>query len=58
MEYEIIALVLLLILSGFFSSSEIAIVVSNKLKIELRARKNNLLLIFVIKNIGVIFSFE
>ncbi len=41
MEYEILALILLLILSGFFSASEIAFVVSNKLKIELRARKNN-----------------
>ncbi len=42
MEYEIVGLILLLVLSGFFSSSEIAFVVSNKLKIELRARKNNL----------------
>ncbi|MCF6269085.1 MAG: hemolysin family protein [Melioribacteraceae bacterium] len=42
MEYEILGLILLLVLSGFFSSSEIAFVVSNKLKIELRARKNNL----------------
>jgi len=42
MEYEILGLVLLLVLSGFFSSSEIAFVVSNKLKIELRARKNNI----------------
>ncbi len=42
MELEILVLVLLLILSGFFSASEIAFVVSNKLKIELRARKNNL----------------
>lgn len=41
MEYQIIGLIVLLILSGFFSASEIAFVVSNKLKIELRARKNN-----------------
>ena len=41
MEYEIIGLLLLLLLSGFFSSSEIAFVVSNRLKIELRARKDN-----------------
>lgn len=41
MEFEILVLILLLVLSGFFSASEIAFVVSNKLKIELRARKNN-----------------
>jgi CBS domain containing-hemolysin-like protein len=32
----------LLILSAFFSSAEIAYVVSNKIKIEIRARKNNI----------------
>jgi len=42
MEYQLLGLILLLMLSGFFSSSEIAFVVSNKLKIELRARKDNL----------------
>ncbi|OGU54624.1 MAG: hemolysin [Ignavibacteria bacterium RBG_13_36_8] len=42
MQYEIIILIILLLLSGFFSSSELAFVVANKLKIELRARKNNL----------------
>ncbi|MDA3861718.1 MAG: hemolysin family protein [Melioribacteraceae bacterium] len=42
MELYIIGLVMLLVLSGFFSASEIAFVVSNKLKIELRARKNNI----------------
>ncbi len=41
MILEIIVLTILLLLSGFFSSSEIAFVVANKLKIELRARKNN-----------------
>lgn len=41
MTLEIIGLIALLLLSGFFSSSEFAYVVSNKLKIELRARKNN-----------------
>ena len=41
MEYQILWLILLLVISGFFSSSEIAFVVSNKLKIELRARKDN-----------------
>ena len=42
MTYEIISLIGLLMLSGFFSSTELAYVVSNKLKIELRARKNKL----------------
>lgn len=42
MILELIGLIVLLLLSGFFSSSEIAFVVANKLKIELRARKNNL----------------
>jgi CBS domain containing-hemolysin-like protein len=42
MELEIFGLIFLLLLSGLFSASEIAFVVSNKLKIELRARKNNL----------------
>lgn len=42
MILEIIGLALLLLISGFFSSSEIAFVVASKLKIELRARKNNL----------------
>lgn len=42
MIFNIITLALLLLLSGFFSSSELAYVVSNKLKIELRARKNRI----------------
>lgn len=42
MILELIGLALLLLISGFFSSSEIAFVVASKLKIELRARKNNL----------------
>jgi len=42
MSEMLFILIILLILSGFFSSSEIAFVISNKLKIELRARKNNL----------------
>jgi len=40
MTLNIIGLLILLLLSGFFSSSELAYVVANKLKIELRARKN------------------
>ncbi len=41
MTFELIGLFALLLLSGFFSSSELAYIVANKLKIELRARKNN-----------------
>ncbi len=37
---EIYFLILLLILSGIFSSTEIAYITANKIKIELRARKN------------------
>lgn len=41
MTLDILGLLALLLLSGFFSSSEIAFVVSNKIKIELRARKKS-----------------
>ncbi|MCP5062500.1 MAG: HlyC/CorC family transporter [Ignavibacteriae bacterium] len=40
MTFQFIGLGVLLLLSGFFSSSELAFIVTNKLKIELRARKN------------------
>lgn len=42
MTLNILGLAALLMLSGFFSSSELAYVVANKLKIELRARKNRI----------------
>jgi CBS domain containing-hemolysin-like protein len=42
MTLNILGLAALLVLSGFFSSSELAYVVANKLKIELRARKNRI----------------
>lgn len=38
---ELILLVLLLILSGFFSGTEMAYIVSSKLKMEIKARKKN-----------------
>ncbi|NLT50339.1 MAG: HlyC/CorC family transporter [Ignavibacteria bacterium] len=41
MESDLIILFILLLLSAFFSASELAFIVANKLKIELRARKNN-----------------
>jgi len=40
MTIELILLIVLLFASAFFSSAELAYVISNKLKIELRARKN------------------
>lgn len=42
MSSELAILIGLIILSGFFSSSELAFVVTNKIKIDLKARKNNL----------------
>lgn len=42
MYLNILGLLFLLGLSGFFSSSELAFIVSNKIKIELKARKNKL----------------
>ncbi len=39
---DILALIGLLLLSAFFSSSEIAYIIANKIKIELRARKGNI----------------
>ena len=38
---DLFVLVIMLLISAFFSSSEIAFVVSNKLKLEVKARKNN-----------------
>ncbi|MDP4174062.1 MAG: hemolysin family protein [Bacteroidota bacterium] len=42
MFFEVIFLIVLVLLSGFFSSSELAFVVSNKIKFEIKARKKNL----------------
>lgn len=39
---DLILLIVLLLLSGFYSSTELAFVVSNKVKIEIRARKQKL----------------
>ena len=42
MTPDLLLLGVLILLSGFFASAELAFVVANKLKIELRARKNKL----------------
>jgi len=42
MDIHLLYLIILLLLSGFFSGTEIAFVVANKLKIEVRARKKGL----------------
>jgi len=42
MSIEIISLILLILASGFFSGTEIAFIVANKIKIEIKARKKNL----------------
>lgn len=39
---ELIILTILVVISGFFSGSEIAFVVANKIKVEIKARKKNL----------------
>lgn len=59
MYSELLVLIALLLLSGFFSSSEIAFIVSSKIKIEIRARKNNLAAInarYFMKNPDLFFS--
>lgn len=42
MLFQLIILISLLLLSAFFSSTELAFVIANKLKIEVKSRKNNL----------------
>lgn len=56
---ELLILILLLALSAFFSSSEIAFIVSNKIKIELRARKKYLMALnakYFVNNPDIFFS--
>jgi CBS domain containing-hemolysin-like protein len=59
MYQELIALIILLLFSGFFSSSELAFVVSSKIKIELRARSKKLWAknaLYFIEKPGIFFS--
>ena len=41
MTNQLIILIILVMISAFFAGSELAFVVANKLKIEVRARKKN-----------------
>lgn len=59
MEMQFIGLIILLILSGFFSGSELAFVVSNKIKLEIKARKNKLAAkeaLYFVNNPQIFFS--
>jgi CBS domain containing-hemolysin-like protein len=42
MQVDFLILIILLVLSAFFSGSEIAFILSNKVKVEIRARKKNI----------------
>ena len=46
MNEQILLLVLLIILSGYFSGTELAFVVANKIKMEVRARKKGLAAVY------------
>lgn len=59
MFFQVIFLIVLVLLSGFFSSSELAFVVSNKIKFEIKARKKNLAAsnaLYFFKNSQIYFS--
>ena len=59
MEIQFIGLIILLLLSGFFSGSELAFVVSNKIKLEIKARKNKLAAkeaLYFVNNPQIFFS--
>jgi CBS domain containing-hemolysin-like protein len=59
MYQELITVIILLLFSGFFSSSELAFVVSNKIKIELRARSDKLWAknaLYFVEKPGIFFS--
>ena len=59
MIYDVAILVLLVLFSGFFSSSEIAFIVSNKIKLEIRSKKNKAAeksAMYYVKNPNIFFS--
>lgn len=59
MIYNLIVLAVLLLVSGFFSSSEMAFIVSNKIKLEIRSRKNKLAeksSMYYVNNPNIFFS--
>ena len=59
MPLEILLLIILLILSGYFSSTELAFVVANKIKLEIRARQKKLAAknaVYFLKNTQIFFS--
>jgi putative hemolysin len=59
MDEKIIYLLILLLLSAFFSGTELAFVVANKLKVEVRARKKNFAALsakYFINNPQIFFS--
>ena len=59
MSSEIIILIILVLVSAFFSGTEIAFVVSNKIKIEIKARKKNIAALsahYFVKNPQTFFS--
>ncbi len=59
MSLEILSLIVLILLSAFFSSTEMAYLVSNKIKLEIKSRKNNyaaLSGLYFIKNPTKFFS--
>ena len=59
MSSEIIILIILVLVSAFFSGTEIAFVVSNKIKIEIKARKKNIAALsahYFMKNPQTFFS--
>src|SRR3972149_5577377 len=59
MDVQLLYLLILVLLSAFFSGTELAFVVANKLKIEVRARRKNLAALsaqYFIKNPQNFFS--
>ncbi|MGE5682561.1 MAG: hemolysin family protein [Bacillota bacterium] len=59
MVFQLLLLIVLVLLSGFFSASELAFVVANKIKFEIKARKKNLAAsnaLYFFRNTQIYFS--